>query len=335
MRNAQMLNLFKTKSKSYLRSFIIAPLVFSTLQVSAAPFDSTSVYEYINKRHIFSTPLQDMEKLEGMNDNFFFTAGGKKYVMCNVRNDLISFNTYIKNYEAIAYFMSTPKIVFVDYSRKIFIREFIDGEVLQDNIDDQNVAKAAEIIHALHNSALHLEKQANAKQLIARMNAAISKNGKESLSQNLDYIVQRVYQAIEKHKVPNRPSHNDLNANNFLITEKGMKLIDWEFSGPNDPAWDLAYFITISRLPAESIDVFINKYISMGNVDPNLMDRVAAYQPITLIFLSTFFDYRDNKYPDLSQFCMSQAKELYESSRVQAAIKRLENKAPTLKVSFL
>ena len=39
------------------------------------------------------------------------------------------------------------------------------------------------------------------------------------------------------------PCHNDFYDQNFLITDRGMDLIDWEFAGMSDYASDLAVFI--------------------------------------------------------------------------------------------
>jgi thiamine kinase-like enzyme len=37
-------------------------------------------------------------------------------------------------------------------------------------------------------------------------------------------------------------SHGDSQISNFLVTEEGLKLMDWEFTGMNDPYYDLACF---------------------------------------------------------------------------------------------
>ena len=50
------------------------------------------------------------------------------------------------------------------------------------------------------------------------------------------------------------PCHNDTVPENFIVDDKGHAyLIDWEYSGMNDPVWDLAAYILESRLGEESI----------------------------------------------------------------------------------
>lgn len=57
------------------------------------------------------------------------------------------------------------------------------------------------------------------------------------------------------------PCHNDTVPENFIIDDTGRTyLIDWEYSGMNDPCWDVAAYILESKLSAEAIDYLIQHY---------------------------------------------------------------------------
>lgn len=57
------------------------------------------------------------------------------------------------------------------------------------------------------------------------------------------------------------PCHNDTVPENFLLDAGGKTyLIDWEYSGMNDPCWDVAAYIVESRLDAAAIDALTNHY---------------------------------------------------------------------------
>lgn len=58
------------------------------------------------------------------------------------------------------------------------------------------------------------------------------------------------------------PCHNDTVPENFLLDPKTHRpyLIDWEYSGMNDPAWDIAVYIGESRLSAHAIEEFFSDY---------------------------------------------------------------------------
>lgn len=57
------------------------------------------------------------------------------------------------------------------------------------------------------------------------------------------------------------PCHNDTVPENFIIDDTGRTyLIDWEYSGMNDPCWDVAAYILESKLSAEAIDYLTHSY---------------------------------------------------------------------------
>lgn len=57
------------------------------------------------------------------------------------------------------------------------------------------------------------------------------------------------------------PCHNDTVPENFLVTDEGRAyLIDWEYSGMNDPSWDIAAYILESKLDQEAIAYFLADY---------------------------------------------------------------------------
>lgn len=57
------------------------------------------------------------------------------------------------------------------------------------------------------------------------------------------------------------PCHNDTVPENFIIADDGRAyLVDWEYSGMNDPSWDIAAYILESRLNEEAINYFVTDY---------------------------------------------------------------------------
>ncbi|TXE90065.1 phosphotransferase family protein [Campylobacter volucris] len=61
---------------------------------------------------------------------------------------------------------------------------------------------------------------------------------------------------FQKQPIRFYPCHNDLVPENILVKDK-IYFIDWEYSGKNDPLWELANFITESRLNDELAKVFL------------------------------------------------------------------------------
>jgi thiamine kinase-like enzyme len=57
----------------------------------------------------------------------------------------------------------------------------------------------------------------------------------------LDYTptVRAVQAALNSRPLPSRPCHNDLLAENFIETDNAVRIVDYQLSGNNDPAFEL------------------------------------------------------------------------------------------------
>lgn len=91
----------------------------------------------------------------------------------------------------------------------------------------------------------------------------------------------RSLQAILKSMaVPLRACHNDLVPENILILDGRMQLIDWEYSGMNDPSWDIASFLLESEFGPDDTKAFIAAYLPAEADSAGFMFRVRVYQAV-------------------------------------------------------
>lgn len=70
------------------------------------------------------------------------------------------------------------------------------------------------------------------------------------------------------------PCHNDTVPENFLMDPVSRRpyLIDWEYSGMNDPTWDIAMYILESRLSGHAVSEFFSYYYgAAGPMQSELM----------------------------------------------------------------
>ena len=56
------------------------------------------------------------------------------------------------------------------------------------------------------------------------------------------------------------PCNNDLLAENFLLTRDGLRLIDYEYSGNNDPCFELGNLWSESNLALAQLDELVGAY---------------------------------------------------------------------------
>ena len=75
-----------------------------------------------------------------------------------------------------------------------------------------------------------------------------------------------------------RPCHNDAVPENFIKASDGrLFLIDWEYSGMNDPMADLAALFLEAGFTEENQDFVLNRYFS-GNVPTLSYEKILCYQ---------------------------------------------------------
>ena len=86
--------------------------------------------------------------------------------------------------------------------------------------------------------------------------------------------------AIEASPAPLAPCHNDPWPGNFLDTDERAYIIDWEYSGMNDPVWDLADLSVEAGLGPEQDRMMLEVYRG-GPAPATLYSRLALYKAMT------------------------------------------------------
>ena len=77
----------------------------------------------------------------------------------------------------------------------------------------------------------------------------------------------KIYKSLEYMNLEDRPCHNDTVPENFIKDSNDkMHLIDWEYSGMNDPMWDLSAYSIECRFTDDEEELLLKLYL--GN-DPD------------------------------------------------------------------
>jgi thiamine kinase-like enzyme len=128
--------------------------------------------------------------------------------------------------------------------------------------------------------------------------------------------------------IPSVPCHGDPNPGNFLITDKNVYLMDWEYSGNNDPAWDLALLSATGEFNDRQDRLMVEAY----DGDKLLFERIIIYK--ALVQLWRFFWARfqvDNiddftekrRFLEMSKVRYNDCKKILFSSEFKNAMNRL------------
>jgi len=88
---------------------------------------------------------------------------------------------------------------------------------------------------------------------------------------------EAVRTALATHPVALRPCHCDPLAENFLDTGDRMWIVDWEYSGMNDPMWDLGDLSVEANLDAAREEAMLTAYFG-GESKPSDRGRMVIYK---------------------------------------------------------
>jgi thiamine kinase-like enzyme len=88
---------------------------------------------------------------------------------------------------------------------------------------------------------------------------------------------ETVRTALAAHPLPVAACHCDPLAENFLDTGERMWIVDWEYSGMNDPMWDLGDLSVEASFAPEQDAEMIGAYFD-GEASPSEMGRIVIYK---------------------------------------------------------
>ena len=143
-----------------------------------------------------------------------------------------------------------------------------------------NLRKIAEIYHRIHDARVRLKNEFNLFQEIEKYDRLLKKSGASMYDGWGEFKpkVMSLESRLNSIGIEMTPCHDDAVPENFIKAEDGtIYLIDWEYSGMNDPMADIAALFLESEFSEETRDYFLNQYYS-GNVPPGIKERILCYE---------------------------------------------------------
>lgn len=263
--------------------------IYPKLRRKEDPFDYDNLISYLNA--IF--PNEHIEKevsimqIGGMsNKNFKVTKGKLEYVLRVPGNGsegmVVRSNEEQNSMQAckmginppIRYFNAKTGIKLADFVKNA---ETLNGATIQ---RPSSMKKIVKIFQTLHHSHVRFGNEFNVFNEIRNYERLLEEcNGTMYEGyENQREKVLRLEDYLNKLGVSIKPCHNDLVAENFLKAEDGtIYLIDWEYSGMNDPMWDIAALFLENNFSEENQDYFLSHYFN-GNEPENARKKIFVYQ---------------------------------------------------------
>lgn len=158
-----------------------------------------------------------------------------------------------------------PPVRYFDTSTGIKFADYIRGAETLNSATIQRPAymdQVAELLCKLHSATVRFANNFNVFLEIQRYEGLVKRT--------IPYIDFDHYRpkilALEAHLdrlgITLAPCHNDTVAENFVRSSSGeLFLIDWEYSGMNDPIWDIAALFLESSFSQDNQDYFWRQYL--------------------------------------------------------------------------
>ncbi|MCL2865323.1 MAG: phosphotransferase family protein [Lachnospiraceae bacterium] len=230
--------------------------------------------------------LTDIRKVDGgmTNDSYSFLHQGKKYLLRLPGKG----SEYLVNrwqekevYEALKGKNITDELYYFDAVSGVKISVFIEGVHNCDVKNAEEVARCMRHLRKFHNLRLQVNHGFDIYERIA----AYKKHcrGLERMIPDYEHVYKNMMRL--KRKLMESPKehclcHVDPVADNFLIKEKQVYLVDWEYAAMSDPHMDIAMFCIYSELKKADADRTIDAYFAENVCVEVIRRKIYAYMAL-------------------------------------------------------
>ena len=127
-------------------------------------------------------------------------------------------------------------------------------------------SRAARTLRKVHHLGRDFEYRFDASGMIGRYLELLRRRGVRlpEAYGRVEREAGKVSRALAAAPMPLLPCHNDPWPANFMDTGRRMYLVDWEFSGMNDPFWDLGDLSVEAGLNPEQDRMMMEAYWDMA-----------------------------------------------------------------------
>ncbi len=262
--------------------------VYRKLRRRENPFDEENLRNHLQT--IFEgKDVSDVRivKIGGMsNKNFKVTIDGKSYVLRvpgNGSEGMVERENEEFNAMEACKLGVNPEIRYFNPLNGIKLADFVENAETLNAATIQrhdNMRKIAAIYRTVHNSHIRLKNEFNLFHEIKKYDILMEKAG-AVMYEGWEDVRPRVM-ALEGYLnslgVDLKPCHNDALYENFIkATDGTVYLIDWEYSGMNDPMADFAALFIEAGFEKENEDYILDKYFE-GDIPFDAHKKILCYQ---------------------------------------------------------
>ncbi|MGI6010619.1 MAG: phosphotransferase [Ruminococcus sp.] len=200
-----------------------------------------------------------------------------------------------------------PENIYFDPETGIKVTKYIkDGITLNGKTArlEYSIQKTTEILRRLHNAKIQMEGKFSVKEEYEKYKEMIERRKTPYYEgfDRMDRLFYRLMDRLDEMGTDRRPCHNDLVPENFVMSGEGkMYLIDWEYSGYNDPMWDLASHLLECNFDRREEELFFQYYFRR-EIKKEEAEKILIYKICQDILWSAWTILKENDGDDFGTY---------------------------------
>ncbi len=234
----------------------------------------------LNSSPVLTDPNRTIKPLTGglTNQNFLVSVGARRYVarLAGQSSELLAIDRQAeyRNSLSAADTGIAPSVIDFQPETGVLVVDFLTGRTLgeADVRNAQMVDRIADACRTLHGAARFVS-DFDMFALQQRYLDTVRGLGLRLPDRYLDFMPQvaELRSVLTITAAQTVPCHNDLLAENVIEDAGRLWFIDFEYSGNNDPCFELGNIASESHLPPEALVALTDRYF--GRHDPMLIAR--------------------------------------------------------------
>lgn len=270
--------------------------------------------------HVAEKEITNIQKLEkGMtNRSFLFNCKKNRYIMRIPgigTEKLINREQETLVYETLKGRDISDEIIYINPDNGYKISVFWKGARVCNPDNEEDLKICMKKLKNFHNLQLKTEHEFDIFQKIDFYESLW--NGKKSVYTDYDITKFQVFslrEYVERYTEMKCLVHMDAVSDNFLIIpDKGVRIIDWEYAGMQDPHVDIAMFCIYALYDRDRVDRLIDIYFD-NNCKRSIRIKIYCYIAMCGLLWSNWCEYKKSVGIDFGQYALRQyryAKEYY------------------------
>ena len=228
------------------------------------------------------------------NKSFLFNCKGEKYIFRipgEGTEQLINRQDEYNVYQQIKDKNICDDIIYINPTNGYKITRFIENSHNCDPYNPNEVKRCMEVLRGFHSMKLKVN---HTFDIFEHIDYYENLMGGISVYPDYEKTKANVMSLIEflnAQDLEYSMTHIDAVPDNFVISEEGIKLIDWEYAAMQDPHVDIAMFAIYAMYDKSHIDMLIDTYFD-NTCDKNIRVKIYCYIAMCGLLWSNWCEYK-------------------------------------------